>query len=627
MRHFVRASLYRSAFSDRQHGDTSSVNPPTGPQRERADTPQRHLVAPGSTDSDANPNAEIVVRDCPIQRMAAEYDSERVDLDDCDAEFDVQNDRWVECDDRVAGPVTLGMLSHEGRAVGADDLAIRPVATTGSRVTSNHLMMFRGGIDNPDEVAAVAMAHNAAGIITEQLLSTTVPQFIVSDADAVAANVQREINGRPDTRLLTIAVTGRAGKSTTALLIAKVLRDAGLSVAYETDLGRHNGRDTQVPGTADGAVGVIQWISEAAEMGSQIAIIEIDAAMASRDIYRGLQIDLVVVAGSADAPGTEDFGPDATTAVLDGIDSDTVVVYPAADKAMRDWVNGQTDAQVLTYGGGDITGPCDVQYDTIDNAGGVMTLLMSRGSDPSGQEMQVLETPLTGRGNAMNVTAATCIGLLLEIPLHSIAESIATVRRLPGRDQRHTDGRVVVTLDAGGDRPRNVAKVRDMHAATGFKPTVVWMVDQEDSHLDLAGHAMLRDAADVIITSCHFQTDNTSDTDSSEPPTNEDAFNRGSNFRAASHLVMDGTDRPKDLRFICDPDAAVRAALRSAGNSDVLVLCGNRGETPVQRRRYLDQTSQLIARVQTEVSEPDAIPGSNRGPLMSDRPSLRVYKA
>ncbi|MEM9825385.1 MAG: hypothetical protein AAF958_02290 [Planctomycetota bacterium] len=450
------------------------------------------------------------------------------------------------------------------------------------------LAAFSAGTDNPEAFLQWCQAHQVAGILTEMLLPTSMPQTLVRDALHTACVIERKRLGRPDTRLLTIGVLGSAGKTTTALLIAKLLRDLGLSVAYETDLG-HGWGCTQKTSTqktssrpqANGP-GLFRRLDHAANQACQIAVIEIPEDQAGCGALATLQWDMLVVTGPASAPKT--FGPHPLDTALERLAPDGVVIIPN-DPKLSSAID--TDVATIAYG----FGAADVSIGVAEESGGLATLLLTRQN-----ETAVLETALTGSRNAMNHAAAACVGTLLSAPLHQIAESLGGLRQLPGRDQRMTDGQSApIILDVAGDATRAARLIRDYRDQSDVENVwVVAAIDSGDADLQMLGTQLERHAANIVLTS-------TPDGDGE--------------FLAAAHAVVDGTRHAAAQRWVASPCDAIAWAYRQASLRDVvIVIAGQRQRTAAGQRKTLQMWEKLITA---------AMQGTTKG---NQRAALKVFR-
>jgi UDP-N-acetylmuramoyl-L-alanyl-D-glutamate--2,6-diaminopimelate ligase len=483
--------------------------------------------------------------------------------------FDGEADRPLR--QRDLTPTTLSGILSPTRFVGADDMPIAEVSESSLAMEGN-IVLFRIGKDDPDQVIADALARGASGILTEQLLPCPLPQCIVADVELAAAMIERVRLGKPDTRVLTIAVMGSAGKTTTALLIAKLLRDQGLRTAYQCDLGSCDGvLQTTDTTLMSGGRQLLNFLDTAADTGAQVAILEIEETIAATGGYQCIEFDLMVVCGSARRP--ESYGTETLFAIADCLTPDGVVITPSDDQDVLA-ATAIRDIPVVTYGLRD----ADVEVDIIDNSGGLMTLLLSHFDT-----MHVMESALTGEQNACNLAAAAAIGLLLDRPLHQIGESLGALRSVPGRDQRFASyGAPTVILDVGGNPKRAQQTIESYRRQEGIGRvwTILAIDPSDDNHLSGYGTLVERSTDHMTLTS---------------------TGRNKSKFLSTAHHVLDGVKNCAACRLVADPAAALAWTMSKAKHNDiVLVLTGNRGITATQRR------SDLMAwerRIKTAIDE------------------------
>ena len=81
------------------------------------------------------------------------------------------------------------------------------------------------------DFAADAVKSGASAILAERKLDVQVPQVIVDDVRTAMGYFAAEFFGRPSSQLKVIGITGTNGKTTTAHLLASVLRQQGLVTA------------------------------------------------------------------------------------------------------------------------------------------------------------------------------------------------------------------------------------------------------------------------------------------------------------------------------------------------------------------------------------------------------------
>ncbi|MEM0927567.1 MAG: Mur ligase family protein, partial [Planctomycetota bacterium] len=313
---------------------------------------------------------------------------------------------------------SLAELLPQGRFFGCEDLTFSSIAEDPEHCGMGELVLCRTGVGDPNQIIAAALAGGAAGILTEQLLPCPLPQCIVGDIDRALASLASTTNHRPDTRLLTIGVLGASGKTSTCLLISTLTTASGLRTAYQCDLGSHEGVIASTPAvpTPKGA-GLVEWLAEAADCCSKLAVIEVDETDARHGHYDEIEFDLLVVTQRDSKEG--DFGPSALQSVTDRLAGSGVVVINATDATSKRWLQ-QHDVSFVTYG---ISHGCDYAALPINHDGGVSTLMLA-----AGQTNAVMETNLCGLAMARNIAAASAVGGLLGYSPDVIAQRLERLR-------------------------------------------------------------------------------------------------------------------------------------------------------------------------------------------------------
>jgi UDP-N-acetylmuramoyl-L-alanyl-D-glutamate--2,6-diaminopimelate ligase len=81
------------------------------------------------------------------------------------------------------------------------------------------------------EFAVDAINNGAAAVLVQRKLNVAVPQIIVDDVRTAMGYFAAEFFDRPSSKLKVIGITGTNGKTTTAHLLASILRQHGLPTA------------------------------------------------------------------------------------------------------------------------------------------------------------------------------------------------------------------------------------------------------------------------------------------------------------------------------------------------------------------------------------------------------------
>lgn len=462
-----------------------------------------------------------------------------------------------------------------------DDMAVTKVIADLNDLQGGELCIFRSGEHDPVEFAASALAGGASGIITDQLLPCPLPQVIVGDVEVAASDLMNQWLDRPSEKLMMIGVVGNAGKTTTALMIAGVLRGLGIRAAYETDLGSSDGI-VQTVDNKDAPRGpaLISRISEAHDVGCGVAVIEFTSEVAAA--HSGVNFDLLVVTGSSTSlesiEGPEKhFGPDPLMIALDHLAKDAVVIVPADHPKLVRRID-DTGRRRLTYG---LRRQADLSAKVFDNQPGETTLMIS-----CGDETAAMETQHCGEAMAMNQLAAIAVAMLLETTLVDAIETVAGVPAVPGRMHRITGfDSAAVIVDAGGSCSRIASTLRTLRQQrNGGK---LWCVMTLDHTAPGSGDAMAtcgrlveKYADKVVLTS----------TDENKP-----------NFLHGAHALLDGFREVTVARLVADRKRAIQWAMQNAQPRDTIVILGGlNGATAHESRSRVQALVSLITKTQRD---------------------------
>jgi UDP-N-acetylmuramoyl-L-alanyl-D-glutamate--2,6-diaminopimelate ligase len=160
----------------------------------------------------------------------------------------------------VGTGTTLGRLQAEtagvvlAQLVGDPDAAVSTMTHDSRRAEPGTLYAcVRGERHDGHEFAPAAVAAGATALLVEHHLELDVPQLVVDDARAAMGPVAAAVYGHPSTALTIVGITGTNGKTTTAHLLASILRQSG--------------RTTGVIGTLSG----LHTTPEAPELQAQLA--------------------------------------------------------------------------------------------------------------------------------------------------------------------------------------------------------------------------------------------------------------------------------------------------------------------------------------------------------------------
>lgn len=341
---------------------------------------------------------------------------------------------------------------------------IRDVAYDARAVTPGALFFcVPGERADGHDFAAQAAGQGAVALVVQRPLEIALPQLVVADARAAMAAAADEFFGRPTEKLTVAAVTGTAGKTTTAFLLYAMLAAAGkrpgLLGTIET---RVDGERRPATRTTAEAIDLQRLFREMLDAGDHSCAMEatshgsalrrLDHVRFSVLVFTNLDQDHLDFHKDMEdyfqAKRRLFLGDDAPPAAVN--------VGDAYGRRLADDLRSQ-GAPLLTYG---LTSDAEIRPETVG-----------------------LETRLRGRFNLENALGAYAAGRLLGLPDDAVRRGIASVAGVPGRfqsveagqdfavivDYAHkpgalehvlrtarelTDGRLITVFGCGGDRDR-----------------------------------------------------------------------------------------------------------------------------------------------------------------------------
>ncbi len=339
---------------------------------------------------------------------------------------------------------------------------------------------------------ALILQKDRVGQAQDHLAGFAGPIFLADRTRPLPALLGRRLHGEPDRRLVTTAVTGTNGKTTVSFLmremLAQLMGPCGLmgTIAYE------DGRTSEpAPLTTPGGPVFYEWLGRMVDNGCRSVAMELSSHGLDQERTAGLELDVAVMTN---------LGRDHLDYHRDLDD------YLAAKVRILDLLRpgkgagtGRPGVAVLNRGDPhfvqlDLSGHQVVWFSTDPGSTGLpeadLRVLSARleltgtrlALDWRGQRLEIA-SPLVGRFNVENLTAALAAGLALGLEPEPCAAALGGVPQVPGRlerfilpggalavvDYAHTHdalaavlgaceelkkGRLMVVFGCGGDRDR-----------------------------------------------------------------------------------------------------------------------------------------------------------------------------
>ncbi|MEZ4388456.1 MAG: UDP-N-acetylmuramoyl-L-alanyl-D-glutamate--2,6-diaminopimelate ligase [Candidatus Krumholzibacteriia bacterium] len=381
----------------------------------------------------------------------------------------------------------------------------------------------------------------------------------------LAARLARECEGRPDESLCMVGVTGTNGKTTSAFLLQEMLGRLRGPCGLLGTIRYDDGEATEpAPLTTPGGPVLFRWLARMRDAGCRSAAMEVSSHALDQERPGDLALDAALLTNLGrdhlDYHGTVEAYLAAKLRILDRLAGERrakapgVAVVNAGDQALAPvrWSGGET----VRYATGSGSADSDLTVVAADlSLTGTRIELRWRGQPVT------LASPLVGRFNVANLTAALAVGLALgESPSDCVA-ALAGISQVPGRMERFV-------LPSGGLAVVDYAHTHDALAAVldtcrelvqGSLAVVFGCGgDRDRGKRPLMGEVAAALADRVWITS---------DNPRSEDPAAICA-------EVAAGFTAAVRRRAASCEVVVDRRTAIEAALGAAGAGDVVVIAG-----------------------------------------------------
>jgi UDP-N-acetylmuramoyl-L-alanyl-D-glutamate--2,6-diaminopimelate ligase len=374
------------------------------------------------------------------------------------------------------------------------------------------------------------------------------------------SDVGREFFGKPDFRLLLVGITGTNGKTTTAFLLESILRAAGMPAGlFGTIEYRLGERTVSAVNTTPESLDLLSYFAELVNTGARVAVLEASSHALAQERLWGFRFSAAVFTNLTrdhlDFHKDFDHYFEAKRRLFEGLGTpppELAVINVDDPWGVR--LLQVPNPRRITYG---MNSGADVKPKQFTQK---LTGLHATLLTPAGK--LEIDSRLVGKANLANILAATATAIGLGVPVEKIQEGIALLAAVPGRFERIDEGQpflLVVDYAHTDDALRNVLKTA--RELTRDRLIVVFGCggDRDRTKRPLMGEAA-GSLADVVVL--------TSDNPRSEDPILiiNDAL-----------VGLQKTGIPYTAEV--DREVAIRKALETAREGDVVVLAGKGHET------------------------------------------------
>ena len=431
--------------------------------------------------------------------------------------------------------------------LGEQNVSINEITHDSNKISNGCLFCCIVG-ENVDghEFAVDAVNKGASAVLVERKLNLQVPQIIVDDARTAMGFFAAEFFGRPSSKLKVIGITGTNGKTTTAHLLASVLRQHGLATAV---FGTLSGART-TPEATD----LQRSLANEFERGCKAVVMEVSSHALSLHRVTGTKFAATIFTNLGqdhlDFHGSMDAYFAAKASLFTPRYSDMCIVN-------RDDHYG---AKLITA----LTEEKQVNLETfgIDDASQIVAEVDRLSFIWRGEKIQLVTG---GHFNVMNALAAANAAAKLGVATSDIAKGLAAADAIAGRFESVSVGQkfgVVVDYAHTPEALQNILEASRKLIDDSGRVIVVFGCGGDRDHQKRPKMGKVAsDLADVVVIT-------------SDNPRLEDAS-------VIAKQIEDGCNPAfkKSTYVILDRRAAIARAFSVACSGDIVVIAGKGHES------------------------------------------------
>lgn len=404
--------------------------------------------------------------------------------------------------------------------------------------------------------AASAFKNGASVVIGERMVSDGLPNVIVKDCRIAYAVACSNYFGNPQKELKLIGVTGTNGKTTTSVLIKKILEYSGHKTGLIGTISNFiGGNEVPAAYTTPESYEFFSLLRQMADVGAEYVVSEVSSHALDQHRTEGCIFESSAFTNLTqdhlDYHITMDNYAEAKSKLF-AVSKVSVVNIddPASEKMLE-----AAEGKVITY---------SAESDDADITAKNIML------KPSGASYELvaygdiirISTSMPGMFNVYNSLAAAVVAYSLGIPMDTIKEALASCSGVKGRLEvvpTDTDYTVIIDYAHTPDGLINI-----LNAVRGFCEGRIICVFGCGGDRDKTKRPKMGDAVASLADYAFVTSDN---------PRTEDP-------EAIIADIMEGIpDDGIPYRVITDRTEAIRAALNEAQKDDIVLLAGKGHET------------------------------------------------
>ncbi len=391
--------------------------------------------------------------------------------------------------------------------------------------------------------AKVAAANGAAAILVERRVEVDITQVVVSDVRSTMGYLAAELFNRPSEKLNVIGITGTNGKTTTAHLLASILRQHGWPTSV---LGTLTGTRT-TPESTD----LQRFLAEELNRGSKAVVMEVSSHALALGRVEGTLFKAAVF----------------TNLGQDHLDFHKSIEDYFAAKA-RLFTRLFTNLCVINRD--DVHGSLLLDVISKDKEVRCESFGMSDAKDIHADASKIsfhwqgqkIDSLMGGYFNVMNALAAATAAAKLGVTVSDIAKGLAAASAVPGRFESVSEGQLFSVVVDYAHTPEALQNVLLAGRKIVGKDAQVILVFGCGGGRDQLKRPKMGDIASQFADLVYVTSDN---------PRHEDA-------RTIAHEVLQGVSSVSSVlsrvTIELDRRLAIGAAFGSAKPGDIVIIAG-----------------------------------------------------
>ncbi len=434
-----------------------------------------------------------------------------------------------------SGHVPIHDVTHDSRQVGPGSLFVA----------------VRGFTSDGHDFVTQAAGNGASALCVELRQDVSVPQLIVADGRAALPALAALVHHHPSHHLRVVGVTGTNGKTTVAYLLESIAAAAGITSALVGTIGaRIAGRPVPVGRTTPEATDLQRLLAQM--VNEEVDIVAIEVSSHALALHRVDHTRFAVAAFTNLTQDHLDFHMDmeayfaAKASLFEKSRARRAVIWTDDPYGAR--LAGEVTIPVTRVG---MTSSADVRATSVQvsPAGSRFNLVV-------GDEAREVDLPLGGAFNIENALVAAACAHVLGVGLEDIETGLRDAPQIPGRFERIDAGQKFGVIVDYAHTPEGIdAAVSAARAISDAAVIVVVGAGGDRDRLKRPRMGSAAAAADIAII--------TSDNPRTEDP-----------LSIIAEVVSGVGAAPVDLRIVPDRRSAIRAAVGSAGDGDVILILG-----------------------------------------------------